>query len=139
MKDTNDLKQELMETANLDQFLFDNQDSFSNTNVSDLLNQLFQKKKISKASLAKKSGMSEVYLHQLFSGRRKPSRNRLLCICFGLQASLEETNLILKESGFAQFYPRARRDAIIMYGLSHHMNLFEINDKLFEEAEETLY
>ncbi len=139
MKDTDDLKQELMETADLDQFLFDNQKSFHNTNVSDLLNQLFQKKKISKASLAKRSGMSEVYLHQLFSGRRNPSRNRLICLCFGLKASLEETNLILKESGFAQLYPRARRDAIIMYGLTHHMNLFKVNDKLYDEGEETLY
>ena len=32
--------------------------------------------------------MSEVYLHQVFSGRRSPSRDRLLCLCLGLAVSL---------------------------------------------------
>ena len=86
MKDTNNLQQELMETATLDQFLSENQDNFNRDSICELLNRLFQKRRISKATLAKQSGMSEVYLHQVFSGRRNPSRNRLLCLCFGLNA-----------------------------------------------------
>ena len=91
MKDTNNLRQELMEAPSLDQFLSENQDSFNRDSICELLNRLFQKRRISKATLAKQSGMSEVYLHQVFSGRRNPSRSRLLCLCFGLNASLEET------------------------------------------------
>lgn len=90
MKDTNNLRQELMEAPSLDQFLSENQDSFNRDSICELLNRLFQKRRISKATLAKQSGMSEVYLHQVFSGRRNPSRSRLLCLCFGLNASLEE-------------------------------------------------
>ena len=74
MKDTDNLRQELMETPALDQFLSENQDCFSRNSACELLNQLFQKRKISKAVLAKLSGMSEVYLHQVFSGRRTPDR-----------------------------------------------------------------
>ena len=69
MKDTNNLRQELMEAANLDQFLSENQENFNSGNVCDLLDRLFRKRKLSKAALAKQSGMSEVYLHQVFSGR----------------------------------------------------------------------
>ena len=83
MKDTNNLRQELMEAPSLDQFLSENQDSFNRDSIYELLNRLFQKRRISKATLAKQSGMSEVYLHQVFSGRRNPSRSRLLCLCFG--------------------------------------------------------
>ena len=104
-----------------------------------MLNRLFQKRRISKATLAKQSGMSEVYLHQVFSGRRNPSRSRLLCLCFGLNASLEETQELLKQCGFAQLYPKDRRDAIILYGILNGMDLFGVNDKLFAENEETLY
>ena len=43
MKDTNNLRQELMEAANLDQFLSEYQENFNSGNVCDLLNQLFQK------------------------------------------------------------------------------------------------
>lgn len=139
MKDTNNLRQKLMEAPSLDQFLSENQDSFNRDSVCELLNRLFQKRRISKATLAKQSGMSEVYLHQVFSGRRNPSRSRLLCLYFGLNASLEETQDLLKQCGFAQLYPKDRRDAIILYGILNGMDLFAVNDKLFAENEETLY
>ena len=139
MKDTNNLRQELMEAPSLDQFLSENQDSFNRDSICELLNRLFQKRRISKATLAKQSGMSEVYLHQVFSGRRNPSRDRLLCLCIGLNASLEETQDLLKQCGFAQLYPKDRRDAIILYGILNGMDLFGVNDKLFAENEETLY
>ena len=139
MKDTNNLRQELMEAPSLDQFLSENQDSFNRDSICELLNRLFQKRRISKATLAKQSGMSEVYLHQVFSGRRNPSRSRLLCLCVGLNASLEETQELLKQCGFAQLYPKDRRDAIILYGILNGMDLFAVNDKLFAENEETLY
>ena len=139
MKDTNNLRQELMEAPSLDQFLSENQDSFNRDSICELLNRLFQKRRISKATLAKRSGSSEVYLHQVFSGRRSPSRSRLLCLCFGLNASLEETQELLKQCGFAQLYPKDRRDAIILYGILNGMDLFAVNDKLFAENEETLY
>ena len=139
MKDTNNLRQELMEAPSLDQFLSENQDSFNRDSICELLNRLFQKRRISKATLAKRSGTSEVYLHQVFSGRRSPSRSRLLCLCFGLNASLEETQELLKQCGFAQLYPKDRRDAIILYGILNGLDLFAVNDKLFAENEETLY
>ena len=139
MKNTTTLRQELMETASLDHFLSENQAQFTSGNVCHLLDQLFRKRRLSKAALAKQSGMSEVYLHQVFAGRRNPSRSRLLCLCFGLKATLEETQELLKQCGLAQLYPRNKRDAIILYGIANGMDLFAVNDKLFAENEETLY
>ena len=137
-KNTDNLQQELMNAPDLNQFLSQNQKQFVNPNVAELLNRLFERKNISKASLAKQAGMSEIYLHQIF-GRRNPSRNRLLCLCFGLDASVEETQELLKLCGMAQLYPKLKRDAIIYYGLLHGLPLFEINDKLFDEDEEILF
>ena len=139
MKDTNNMQQELMSAPDLDRFLSENQDNFLSGNILELLNDLFQKRNISKAALAKQSGMSEVYLHQVFAGRRNPSRNRLLCLCFGLSTTLEETQELLKQCGHAQLYPRNKRDAIILFGLVNGLTLFAVNDKLFSEDEETLY
>ena len=83
--------------------------------------------------------MSEVYLHQVFSGRRNPSRDRLLCLCIGMEVSLEETQQLLKQAAYAPLYPKQRREAIIAYGISHGMTLQQVNDKLFAEGEKTLY
>lgn len=128
-----------MEAPDLNRFLDENRENFNNTSVADSLNQMILKQRISKSALARQSGMSEVYLHQVFSGRRTPSRTRLLCMCFGLQATVEEAQVLLKQCGYAPLYPKNRRDAILLYGLSHQQTLFQINDTLFDEGEETLY
>ena len=138
-KNTDGLQQKLMDSPDLSQFLSQNQEQFENKTVAELLNRLFEKKSISKAALAKQAGMSEIYLHQIFAGRRNPSRNRLLCLGYGLEATVDETQELLKLCGMAQLYPKLKRDAIIYYGLLHGLKLFEINDKLFDENEETLF
>ena len=138
-KSTDDLRQELMEQPNLGVYIHDNQEQFSDSSVLTLLSDLFNRKKCSKAELARQAGISEVYLHQVFSGRRKPSRDRLLCICAGLEASLEETQRLLKQAGYAPLYPRRKREAIIAHGIVHHTPLGQINDDLFAENEKTLF
>lgn len=138
-KNTDNLRQELMDAPDLTQFLTQNQEIFVNTSISELLNQLLKRKTISKAVLAKQSGISEIYLHQIFSGRRNPSRNRMLCLCYGLGATIEETQELLRLCKMAQLYPKLKRDAIIYYGLQHKLGLYEINDRLFDEDEETLF
>lgn len=138
-KSTGDLTSELMSAASIDSYIKDNQTFFFAQSISELLLELYSKSCISKAALARKSGMSEVYLHQIFAGRRTPSRDRLLCLCVGLGATLEETQRILMQASYAQLYPKLKRDAIISYGIVHGMPLQEINDKLFAENEAILF
>lgn len=137
-KNTDTLQQELMSTNNLDRFLTENDASFRDVPLQEALQCIFDEKGMSKAQLAKQSGISEVYLHQLFSGRRFPSRSRLLCLCFGLGATVDEAQPLLQQARHAPLYSRDRRDAIIIFALSHHMTLFEVNDKLFTENLDTL-
>ena len=137
-KNTDTLQQELMSTNNLDRFLTENDASFRDVPLQEAIQCIFDEKGTSKAQLAKQSGISEVYLHQLFSGRRFPSRSRLLCLCFGLGATVDEAQSLLQQARHAPLYSRDRRDAIIIFALSHHMTLFEVNDKLFTENLDTL-
>jgi len=137
-KNTNQLLQELMDTNDLHRVLTENDASFREDGLTDALQRLFEERSMAKTTLAKSSGISEVYLHQVFSGRRCPSRNRLLCLCFGLGASVDEAQELLRHARLAPLYSRDRRDAIIIFALSHHMTLFEVNDKLFTENLDTL-
>ena len=138
-KNTDSLRSELMDTPDLQTFLAANEANFSSESAAGLLNEMLEQHGLSKAALAKQSGMSEIYLHQIFAGRRNPSRSRLLCLCFGLGASLEEAQDLLRHCGCAELYPKVRRDAIIIFGLLHGMDLFTVNDRLFSEDEETLF
>ena len=137
-KNTDTLQQELMSTNNLDRFLTENDASFRDVPLQEAIQRIFDEKGMSKAQLAKQSGISEVYLHQLFSDRRFPSRSRLLCLCFGLGATVDEAQSLLQQARHAPLYSRDRRDAIIIFALSHHMTLFDVNDKLFTENLDTL-
>ena len=138
-KITDDLQKELMGSNSLNEFLSANSDEFNSGGVQRLLTRLFEKRGITKSALAKQSGMSEIYVHQIFAGRRNPSRSRLICLCFGLGATLDETQELLRLAGLAPLYPRIRRDAIIIYGLVNGVGLHELNDKLFTEDDETLF
>lgn len=137
-KSTDDLSQELMDQPNLDQYITENKEYFADVDISAFLMGLYDKCGLSKAELARRAGMSEVYLHQVFSGRRKPSRDRLLCICIGLGADLDDVQHVLRQVGYAPVYPKLKRDAIISHGILHQTPLSKINDKLFAENEKTL-
>lgn len=138
-RSTDDLGQELMGAPNIDAYIHNNEAFFSEQSITESLAELYERKAVSKAALARKSGMSEVYLHQVFSGRRNPSRDRLLCLCIGLGATLEETQELLKRASYAQLYPKTKRDAVIIHGLLHQKELNDINDTLFSENEKTLF
>lgn len=137
-KNTNQLLQELMDSNNLDRILSENSSTFRTVSLPESLRTLFEARSISKSALARASGISEVYLHQVFSGRRSPSRDRLLCLCIGLGATVKETQELLQQAHHAPLYPKDRRDAILIYGLSHGMALREINDALFAANAEAI-
>ena len=139
VKSTGELSNELMASADIQSYLKNNDKEFIQENLAVHLTELFRAKSISKADLARRSEMSEVYLHQIFSGRRIPTRDRVLCLCFGLSATLEETQMLLKHSGHAQLYPRIKRDSIILFGLKKQLTLREINDQLFAAHERALF
>lgn len=137
-KNTGQLMQELMDSNDLNRVLSENDVSFREDSLTDALQCLFDARDISKAMLAKNSGISEVYLHQVFSGRRSPSRNRLLCLCFGLGTDVEDAQRLLQHAHHAPLYPLDRRDAILIYGLSHGLTLPDVNEALFNANVETL-
>ena len=138
-RNTDDLKQELMSDSDIDSYIKENESYFVDRSVTEMLTGFYERRNMTKSQLAQRSCMSEIYLHQIFSGRRKPSRDKILCLCIGMDLSIEDTQRLLKEASFAQLYPRIRREAIIYHGIVHHTPLNEINDKLFEADEKALF
>ena len=133
------LVRELKETKDLSDCLRRNREKFFHQTVAQGLTDLFLTRTISKAELARRSDVSLVYLHQVFGGRRTPSRDRLLGLCLGLHATLEETQHLLQLAVYAPLCPLHRRDAIFIYGIFHHMTLADVRETLTELGELPLY
>lgn len=73
-RDTDDLQQKLLEASDLDRFMEENNDSFASEDMAELLLKMLQKKKMTKSMLARGANISEIYLHQVFAGQRRLSR-----------------------------------------------------------------
>lgn len=131
-KPTNDLYKELNKAPHIDKYLKDNDEFLINTTLSDYLCDKFASKKISKSNVIKNADINEIYGYQILSGKRFPSRNKLICICIGAGFTLAETDETLKIAEYAPLFPKTKRDAIIIYGIQNHHNIRVINASLFD-------
>lgn len=132
------LLQALIGSNDLNACIQDNERLFLSDTAASFLASLYRRKSLSKAELARRSGVSSVYLHQVFAGRRMPSRNRLLCLCLGLGATLEETQHLLRLAVCAPLWSRRRRDAALIYAVSHGWPLPRTNQALLALGEAPL-
>ena len=137
-KKTTELLRDLKKSRKFADYLKKNGAELRNHEFTETINRLFQSQGQSKAMIARAAGTSEAYLYQIFSGARVPSRNRLLCICIGMRVPVEDTQLLLRQCGYAPLYVRDKRDAAILYGLMHGSELSAVSDLLFENGEEPL-
>ena len=137
-KPTGEIEKELAAAPDLGEYLSESRDIFTTESIRDLLQDLHKKSNLTKAEIARRSGVSSVYLHQLFAGKRNPSRDKLICLSIGMGISLEDAQQLLKRSGYAELYAKDKRDAIILYGILHGQTLHEINDVLFDQEVDTL-
>jgi hypothetical protein len=75
--------------------------------------------------IIRQSGIERSYGHQLFSGRRKPSRDKVLQLAFGFGFDVDATQDFLKLAQKSLLYPRIIRDAAIIKCLSEGKDIFE--------------
>ncbi|MCL2819709.1 MAG: XRE family transcriptional regulator [Oscillospiraceae bacterium] len=135
---TENLMQSLSKTNDIQSYVNENKESFINITIADALNKYAKEKGLSKPNVIKRSEINDIYGYQIFAGTRKPSRDILLCLCFGLTLNVEETQSLLKASGLAPLYPKIKRDSIILYGIHNNSSVCEVNEQLYSFEEPTL-
>ena len=137
-KSTDELMNELLKANNIGEYLKENSQYMVSDELSTYLNNIIAKKGLVKSEVIKKTEFSEVMGYQIFSGTRLPSRDSLICICVAMDMTIDETQAILKIAGFAALYPKAKRDSIIIKGVSEKKTVAQINEELYNCEEKTL-
>ncbi|MGM9552641.1 MAG: hypothetical protein ACI3XA_10345 [Clostridia bacterium] len=128
---TEELLTELKNASDLQSFFKKHENDFIEKSLDVYLNEFLAAKGISISDIIKSSGAGE-YAYKIFKGERKPSRDILISIAFGMGLSLQETQLMLRIAKFAVLDPRDKRDGVIIYALTHNMTVFEADDVLDE-------
>lgn len=129
-KSTSELERELSGCADLHGYLKQNAPALHAPELPELVHQAIETHGLSRAELLRRSNLNPVYGYQILSGRRRPSRDSLLCLCFGLGLRADETQQLLLHAGYAQLYVRDPRDSILFYALESGMSLVACNQQL---------
>ena len=75
--------------------------------------------------IIQRAGLEKSFGHQLFSGRRAPSRDTVLQLAFGFSLTVAGTQELLKIAGKSPLYPRVKRDSAIIYCLYHGVSFID--------------
>ena len=137
-KKTDDLMVDLSSDQNLDRYLKENSEELITLGIGEYLNQLIKSRGLKKTQVLKDAEMNEIYGYQIFAGSRKPSRDKLICLCVGMGLTLEELDQALKYAGELPLYPRSPRDSVLIAGVLRGDCVMKLNQALYDYGFDTL-
>lgn len=120
----------LLEASDFDAFLEDNAAQMVTPRLCYYLAGLCRDKGRTAGQVIRLADLARTYGHQIFNGTRKPSRDKLIQICFGLGLDVEEAQALLKMAEKSPLYPKLLRDAAIMRCLHKGKTVLQIQELL---------
>lgn len=138
-KSTNDLLEELKNCDTFKSYHDKNIESYNDETLSDILKKLIADKGLRKSDVIRRAEISEVYGFQIFSGERRPERNKLLCLCISMGLELEEVQELLKKCGYSLLYVKNPVDCVVIYALCRRLSVADCNSLLYEYDLPTLW
>lgn len=107
------------------------------TSFSDKLDDLFSKKHMSTQDIVNITGISKSYINKLRNRTEKkvnPDRNKIISIGLALNCNEKEINELLKAAHQDSLYARSKKESIIIWGLYHKKNYYEIWELLEQKG-----
>lgn len=138
IKETEEMLQQLKTAESLNGYLQDNREQLVDSTISTQLETALAETGLTKSAVLLRSEINDIYGYQLFAGSRKPSRDKLIALCIGMELTLDRSQQLLKATGFAPLYAKNKRDSILIFGIQNKQSVFEINNALYEHNEKTL-
>lgn len=133
---TDELLDELLHTPDPQTFVKAHR--LTTRSMADYLNQLLSERELSRSEVIRKAGLNETFGYQIFMGQRGAGRDKVLQLAFAMGLSLKETNRLLQSGGHNELYCKNRRDAIIIFCLTHEESLQKTDEELYRFGEKTI-
>lgn len=130
-KSTDDLLKSLKSKRSLDEFFRENSSELLFDSLPKLIEFYMNQKGLEKKDVVRRSMLSSSYAYNIINGDRKnPDRDKLIMLCFGLELTEKEANVLLKKCSQAEMYPRNGRDDVLIFALDHKLSVIEANNLL---------
>lgn len=127
---TSTLLQKLFKTSNLKGFIERNAKDMEIPLFHIYISELCQTMGEVPERVIKMASIERTYGHQLFNGTRKPSRDKVIQLAFGFGLDVDGTQNLLKIAQKSVLYPKIKRDAAILYCISHNIGIVETQSML---------
>ena len=130
-KTTEELENELKsitDSIQLEDWINANKDQ--KLDFGECLNHLLDEKGVKMSELYMRNAVGKSFTYYIRNGEKKKTKKTVIKVAFALNATVEETNLLLKSSGNKELYPRQEEDSIIEFGLRNHMDVYQVEELL---------
>ena len=135
---TAETKDNLKNASSFGDFPKRNLENMLEPDLSKYLMELLARKGLKRAQVVEDSGVDKAFVYQIFNGSKRPSRDKLIAITFGMRLNEEETQRVLKIAGHSELYPRVPRDALILFSIQRGMDIWQTDDALDKNGFPTL-
>ncbi len=135
MKKTTQQLIDMMKSCNdYNEYKEANQEELSQSfmKIDRALSVILNDKKAKKSDVIAKSGIEVHYAYQIFSGAKAPTRDKVVMLCFGLSLTVNESQQLLKITGYPQLYGKNERDNAILFGLTKQISVIDMNNMLYD-------
>ncbi|MCL1820823.1 MAG: hypothetical protein FWG36_09235 [Oscillospiraceae bacterium] len=129
---TSELLQKLFRTKSIAQFIRKNEKNMNTVPFHAYINRLCAEKDVLPAYIIKKSGIERTFGHQIFNGKRNPSRDKIILLAFGFEMDYDEAQALLKSARKSALYPKIERDAVVIHALKHKLPIIDVQSTLSE-------
>ena len=138
MKTTDELAHEICQSDNILDYFAENRGEMQIDSLPEYLEQWLKRKDCTKADVVRRSNLNKAYVYQIFLGKKYPSRDKVIALAFGLELDEKEVQVLLKQAGYRELYPRDPRDALLLYAIGHHKGIIDANELLYDHNIEVL-
>jgi len=129
-KRTDELDFELNNTYDIHNYLANNKTEFDNVDFIGFLTALINRCGKSKVALSADACISEPFLYNILKVKKKPSRDSVIKLAFGMELDVETTERLLMLAGYRGFYVRHKRDALLKHARRNNIDTVETNNLL---------
>jgi hypothetical protein len=126
------LLKRLFKTASISRFLNRYGEYMERAPFHTYVNQLCAARGTVPERIIIKAGIARTYGHQLFSGTRKPSRDKVLQLALAFEMDYNEAQELIRTARKSPLYPRIERDAAIIYALHNKFSMDKTQAMLAE-------
>ncbi len=138
-KNTDELLKELTDKGcDIQEYIDSNPNSFIEINLNKFWHGLIEKSGMKNADIINKSDFSYVYFYDVASGKKIPSRDKILRLILAMHLTLDDCQTAMHYCGKAKLYPRIKRDSLLIYAIEQKLTVGLTQELLKEKGEERL-